>query len=35
LILDWLGGVGGNLGGQRPDLIRLVGKHVELVANES
>ena len=33
-MLDRLGGVGGDLGGQRPDLARLVGEHVELVANE-
>lgn len=34
LILNRLGGVSGNLAAQRPDLARLVGEHIELVANE-
>src|SRR6476469_10294155 len=34
LRLDRLSGVGGDLGGQRPDLARLIGEHVELMAEE-
>src|SRR6478752_2639496 len=34
LRLDRLGGIGGDLGGQRPDLARLTRKHVKLVADE-
>src|SRR5262245_58455337 len=34
LALDWLGGVGCDLGRERPDLVRLACKHVELPADE-
>jgi hypothetical protein len=34
LMLDRLGGIGGNLRGQSPDLARLTGEDVELAADE-
>ena len=34
MVLDRLGRVGGNLAAQRPDLVRLIGEDVELVADE-